>query len=206
MRKISLVCLIFFILPAFASATVVNINTADAVLLDTLPGIGPSKAAAIIEYRTTHGLFANIEDIQNVKGIGPSTFAGFKALIIVDTPAESSIQASPPKSEGLGGKLSPPTVSTNKEQTVTHDATPPPTQTGRGADQSIGSANTTSVSETAHAEEAISAPGTTSELAAPGALVHTAPANARTSSILHSPWMLGFLGVIVLAGGALMIL
>ncbi|MHB0865514.1 MAG: helix-hairpin-helix domain-containing protein [Minisyncoccota bacterium] len=73
------------------AATLVNINTADATTLDTLPGIGPSKAAAIVEYRQEHGAFVRIEDIQNVSGIGPSTFANIQSLITVgDTAADTS--------------------------------------------------------------------------------------------------------------------
>ncbi len=74
---------IFLITPFVAFAALININTADAALLDTLPGIGPSKAAAIIDYRTQHGLFVHIEDIQNVSGIGPSTYADIAPLITV---------------------------------------------------------------------------------------------------------------------------
>ena len=51
-----------------------NINTAVAEDLDLLPGIGPSKAAAIIDYREKHGDFKRKEDIQNVPGIGPAIF------------------------------------------------------------------------------------------------------------------------------------
>lgn len=71
------------LLPAIAYAALVNINTADATLLDTLPGIGSSKAAAIVQYRTNHGQFTRIEDIQNVSGIGPSTYAGLASFITV---------------------------------------------------------------------------------------------------------------------------
>lgn len=55
------------------SCTVVNINTADAAALDTLNGVGPSTAAAIIESRTTEGLFTTCDELDRVKGIGPST-------------------------------------------------------------------------------------------------------------------------------------
>lgn len=77
-----------FLLPAFAYAALININTADATLLDTLPGIGPSKAQAIITYRNEHGPFAKIEDIENVSGIGPSTFSDIKSLITVGAAIE----------------------------------------------------------------------------------------------------------------------
>lgn len=82
MRFASLLVLAF-LLPVFAHAALININVANAELLDTLPGIGPSKAAAIITYRNEHGPFSKIEDIQNVNGIGPSTYTDIKSLITV---------------------------------------------------------------------------------------------------------------------------
>ncbi|MFK4997633.1 helix-hairpin-helix domain-containing protein [Bacillus sp. N9] len=61
----------------------ININKAEAVELETLPGIGPAKAAAIIQYREEHGPFQRIEDIQSISGIGTKTFEKFKDLIKV---------------------------------------------------------------------------------------------------------------------------
>jgi competence protein ComEA len=60
-----------------------NINTATQEELETLPGIGPSKAAAIIDYRSTKGPFATLEDVLEVSGIGEKTLEGFKDLIII---------------------------------------------------------------------------------------------------------------------------
>ena len=79
-----------FCIPSFAYAALININTANAELLDTLPGIGPSKAQAIIDYRNLNGSFAAIEDIQNVSGIGPSTYANIKDLITVGESGSAS--------------------------------------------------------------------------------------------------------------------
>lgn len=62
----------------------VNINTADEAMLDTLPGIGPSKAKRIIEYREQNGPFKSIEEIKNVSGIGDKTFEQLKDLITVE--------------------------------------------------------------------------------------------------------------------------
>ncbi|WP_252502890.1 helix-hairpin-helix domain-containing protein [Sporosarcina sp. Marseille-Q4943] len=59
----------------------VNINTADAQELMTIPGIGPSKAAAIIQYREEHGLFASPEAIMEVSGIGQKTFDKLESFI-----------------------------------------------------------------------------------------------------------------------------
>lgn len=61
----------------------VNINTATQEELDSLPGIGPSTAQKIIDYREENGLFKKIEDIQNVKGIGESKYSDVKDKITV---------------------------------------------------------------------------------------------------------------------------
>lgn len=62
----------------------VNINTADKVKLETLPGIGASKAAAIIAYREENGQFSSKEDIKNVSGIGDATYTNIKDLITIE--------------------------------------------------------------------------------------------------------------------------
>jgi competence protein ComEA len=53
----------------------VNINTATVEELNGLPGIGPTTAQAIVDYRLQQGPFLIIQDIQNVPGVGPATFA-----------------------------------------------------------------------------------------------------------------------------------
>lgn len=59
----------------------ISINHGTLAELDTLPGIGPAKAQAIVDYRTAHGPFKRLEDLQNVKGIGPKTYEDLKSLI-----------------------------------------------------------------------------------------------------------------------------
>lgn len=66
-----------------SSSNCVNINTADQAALQTLPGIGASTAAKIIDYRNQNGNFKSIEDIMNVKGIGQSKFNNIKDFICV---------------------------------------------------------------------------------------------------------------------------
>ena len=61
----------------------ININTADANGLCQIKGVGETRADAIVAYREQHGPFASIEDIQNVSGIGPSTFEKIKDQIRV---------------------------------------------------------------------------------------------------------------------------
>ena len=63
---------------AFASlawAASVDINSADAKTLEMLDGIGPSKAAAIVEYRSKNGPFKSAEDLGKVPGIGEATLS-----------------------------------------------------------------------------------------------------------------------------------
>jgi competence protein ComEA len=61
----------------------ININTATAAELETLPSIGPVLAQRIIDYRKANGPFAVIEDIKNVQGIGEGIFEEIKELIFV---------------------------------------------------------------------------------------------------------------------------
>lgn len=62
----------------------ININTATVEELDTLPGIGPTTAQKIIDYRTENGPFATLESIMNVSGIGIYTFEDIKNLITIN--------------------------------------------------------------------------------------------------------------------------
>jgi competence protein ComEA len=61
----------------------VNINTADTEKLMTIPGIGPSKASAIIQYRDENGPFASVDAIMDVSGIGQKTFERLESFITV---------------------------------------------------------------------------------------------------------------------------
>lgn len=61
----------------------VNINTASVEQLDTLPGVGPATAQAIVDERTANGPFASVEDIQRVAGIGEKKYEKLKESICV---------------------------------------------------------------------------------------------------------------------------
>lgn len=63
--------------------TLININTATQTELETLPGIGPVTAEAIIQYRQENGPFSEIQGIQAVSGIGPVTFEKIREFITV---------------------------------------------------------------------------------------------------------------------------
>lgn len=71
------------IIPSSNNENKVNINTASINELDTLSGIGPSKAEAIIKYREENGTFKSIEEIKNVTGIGEALFEKFKENITI---------------------------------------------------------------------------------------------------------------------------
>lgn len=61
----------------------VDLNTADAILLETLPGIGPATAAAILEYRDANGPFASVDALIDVPGIGEAKLAALADLVTV---------------------------------------------------------------------------------------------------------------------------
>jgi competence protein ComEA len=62
----------------------VNVNTADQKALEALPGLGPAKAKAVIEYREKHGAFKSVDDLKNVSGIGEKTLEELKDKVSVD--------------------------------------------------------------------------------------------------------------------------
>ena len=69
--------------PGTTSSGLVNLNTADAATLDTLPRVGPAMAARIIEWRESNGPFVAIEDLLSITGIGDKTFEGLRALVTI---------------------------------------------------------------------------------------------------------------------------
>jgi competence protein ComEA len=68
-----------------ASTAPVDLNTADAAALDSLPGVGPVTAAAIIAWRTEHGPFTDIEQLQAIPGIGPAKYAQIALYVTVSS-------------------------------------------------------------------------------------------------------------------------
>jgi len=73
--------------PAFAQSTApkakVNINTAPASELETLPRIGPKVAQRIVDFRTKNGNFKRVEEIMKIQGIGEKVYEQIKDLITV---------------------------------------------------------------------------------------------------------------------------
>ena len=71
------------------AAPVINLNTASAADLESLPGVGAKMAERIVEYRQKNGPFKKIEDLMNVKGIGEKNFLKLKARLTVGAPKAS---------------------------------------------------------------------------------------------------------------------
>ncbi|HOX10162.1 MAG TPA: helix-hairpin-helix domain-containing protein [Candidatus Omnitrophota bacterium] len=70
--------------PEMTGTGLVNINTADAAKIASLPDIGPKTAEKIVNYRETKGLYLLKEDIMKVEGIGPKTYGKIKGLIVLE--------------------------------------------------------------------------------------------------------------------------
>jgi competence protein ComEA len=73
MNKLLSILLVLAGLIAFPVFAAVNINTATQSELESVKGLGPAKAKAIIEYREANGVFKSVDDLDNVKGFGKAS-------------------------------------------------------------------------------------------------------------------------------------
>ena len=74
LRQAFIATLLLLSFPLIVNAEIVDVNTADAETISAeLKGIGFAKASAIVEYREVHGPFKSLDDLMQVKGIGPRT-------------------------------------------------------------------------------------------------------------------------------------
>ena len=62
----------------------IDLNTADVYELQRLPGIGEKRAQAIVDYRTEHGPFRSVEELDNVEGFGEGILSGLRDYVTVD--------------------------------------------------------------------------------------------------------------------------
>src|SRR5215813_11063658 len=83
---------------AHAAVAAVNLNTATKDELIALPGIGPAKAQAILDYRKANGPFKSVEELKDVKGIGAKRFEKLKGDLSV-APAPMRTAAAPAKGD-----------------------------------------------------------------------------------------------------------
>ena len=94
MRKLLLMLLACFAFSTSVFAGPVNLNTATAVELEALKGVGPVKAKAIMDYRAKNGSFKSVDDLEKVPGFGKKTVDSLRADLTV------SAGAAPSKVEG----------------------------------------------------------------------------------------------------------
>lgn len=86
-------------LPAGAADGVVNINTADAAGLALLPGVGPSTAGRIVEFRTENGKFESPTDLMLVRGIGERSFERMRPYVTIEGETTLSEKVRIPRDE-----------------------------------------------------------------------------------------------------------
>lgn len=98
MKKIIAIVAAFFATISLAFAQV-NINSATKEQLDSLPGIGPVKAQAIVDYRAKNGNFKSLDDLKKVNGIGDKTFDGLKDKISLSGATKVEEKAAPAKKD-----------------------------------------------------------------------------------------------------------
>jgi competence protein ComEA len=94
-KKLLFLILFAFLGPVFAT---VNINTATQAELETLQGVGPVKAKAIVEHRKRNGPFRSADDLEKVSGIGPATMKRVRKDITVGSgthPAKKESKSAP---------------------------------------------------------------------------------------------------------------
>jgi competence protein ComEA len=122
MLRLLWICALWLMLalPAWAG---ININTASADELKSLPGIGDTKAAAIIAHRSSNGPFQSVDQLGDVTGIGPKTLEALRGLIEVGDGATVSAGA-PPPTDGGSKAPSGPAVDINTASAAELDALP----------------------------------------------------------------------------------
>jgi len=91
-----------FALFSSAAAATLNLNTATKEELEGLPGIGPAKAQAILDYRKAHGGFKSVEELKDVKGIGAKRFEKLKGELTVAASPAAPAKAAAKADEKVG--------------------------------------------------------------------------------------------------------
>jgi competence ComEA-like helix-hairpin-helix protein len=133
-RTLALHLSLCLLLVALSSATKkppaqpININTADSTQLQLVPGIGPSTAEKILQFRKSYGAFKSVNDLMAIRGIGPKRLEKMRKYLTVGKPAP----AAPNTAQPASAKIKPhaPTNSTTTKSVPAKSAAtqkvPPP--------------------------------------------------------------------------------
>ena len=103
MKKLLLMLIAFFAFSGMAMAAV-NLNTASKAELETVSGIGPQKAEAILAYRNKNGPFKKVDDLKKVSGFGDKSVAKMRSELTVDAAAPSKANKADVRKEDKAAK------------------------------------------------------------------------------------------------------
>ncbi|MBX9893612.1 MAG: helix-hairpin-helix domain-containing protein [Nitrosomonas sp.] len=92
MKQLFIFVTLLFLFTGTAFAAV-NLNTATQAELESLQGIGPAKAKAIVEYREKNGAFTSVDDLAKVAGVGPGIIKQIRDAVTVTVATEQSAEA-----------------------------------------------------------------------------------------------------------------
>lgn len=106
MKQFLLVILASLVFAATGAWAAVDLNTASQAQLETIKGVGPAKAKAILEYRAKNGPFKSVDDLDKVKGFGKKTVDKMRPEVTVGGSAGGTMSSRmPAPNTGAGAKM-----------------------------------------------------------------------------------------------------